>query len=702
MQGNPAATWRGRGWVVVDLGHMSATAANDPVGSVDVAVTHAARLLESDPALAAEQATEILKAAPAHPAAVLILGVAHRRGGDAAAAVAALTPLVARHPRWAAAQYELAAALGDAGAGEQAVAALRRAVEINPEMPEAWRLLADHLAAMGDDAGADAARARSLKSSTRDPRLLAAGAALCDNRIPDAEALLRRHLSEHPTDVAAIRMFAEVAARIGRYHDAEKLLARCLELAPTFHGARHNYAVALIRQGRHEAAVPEIERLLAVEPRNSNYRALHAAVLAGIGEYARAIEVYESVLRDYPKQGRIWLSYGHALKTAGRVSEGVDAYHRALQLEPRLGEVWWSLANLKTYRFEPHHIAQMQAQLAREDLSDEDRFHFHFALGKALEDHTQYQQSFQHYREGNALRRSRVHYEPARIRQHVKDARELFTREFFASRAGAGAHSTEPIFIVGLPRAGSTLIEQILASHSQVEGTMELPDVPALAQTVAGRSGAEGVHYPRALASLSIDELRRIGEEYLARTHIQRKTGRPHFIDKLPNNFVHVGFIHLMLPHARIIDARRHPLGCCFSNYKQHFARGQTFTYDLSELGAYYRSYVELMTHFDSVLPGRVHRVLYERMVQDTETEVRRLLEHCRLPFEDGCLRFYENDRAVRTASSEQVRVPIYREGMEQWRHFDRWLEPLRSSLGPVLEAYPHAPDFTESCNNGS
>jgi tetratricopeptide (TPR) repeat protein len=676
---------------------MSVSGAAEPVGSVDVALAHAARLLERDPALAAEQAGEILKAAPAHPAALLILGVARRRGGDAAAALEVLRPLTESQPRWAAAHYELGVALGEVGAGEQAVIELRQALELNPELPEAWRSLADHLAAMGDDAGADMARARSLKTSTRDPRLLTAGAALCENRIPEAEALLRRHLYEHPTDIAAIRMFAEVAARIGRYHDAENLLSRCLELAPEFHGARHNYTVALIRQGKHEAALPQIERLLAAEPRNPNYRTLQAAVLAGIGEYPRAIEVYVAVLKEYPKQGRIWMSYGHALKTAGRVPEGIEAYHQALQLEPRLGEAWWSLANLKTYRFQADQIGQMRSQLARTDLSDEDRFHFHFALGKALEDQAQYEQSFQHYRDGNALRRTRAHYEPARIRQHVACARKLFTEEFFAARAGAGASTAEPIFVVGLPRAGSTLIEQILASHSQVEGTMELPDVPAIAQTVAERAGDEALRYPQALGTLPIDELRQIGEEYLTRTRIQRKTHKPHFIDKLPNNFLHVGFIHLMLPNARIIDARRHPLGCCFSNFKQHFARGQTFTYDLAELGAYYRSYVELMAHFDAALPGRIHRVLYERMVEDTENEVRRLLEYCGLPFEEKCLRFYENERAVRTASSEQVRSPIYRESVEQWRHYDPWLGPLKSSLGAVLDRYPQVPDFADT-----
>ncbi len=680
---------------------MSGSGAAEPVGSVDVALAHASRLLERSPALAAEQAGEILKAVPGHPGAMLLLGIAQRAQGDLPSALDSLRSVAQTQPRWAAAHYELGLTLGSLGQGDAAVAALRRAVQLNPDLPDAWRALADHLAAMGDEAGAEGARARLLKASTRDPKLLAAGAALCENRIPEAEALLRAHLQRHPTDIAALRMLAEVAARIGRYSDAEQLLARCLELAPGFHGARHNYAVALLRQGRSDLARAEVERLLLAEPRNPNYRSLHAAVLAGIGEYERAIEIYVEILREYPRQARIWLSYGHALKTAGRPAEGISAYRQALQLSPEIGEVWWSLANLKTYRFEPDDIRQMQAQIARPQLSTEDRFHFHFALGKALEDRALYEQSFAHYRQGNSLRRSQTQYDPQRIRQHVSQAKTLFTREFFATRAGAGSPAQDPIFILGLPRAGSTLIEQILSSHSQVEGTMELPDVPGLAHSVGARAGDSGLRYPQALAALPPAELRRLGEDYLARTRIQRKTQKPRFIDKLPNNFLHTGFIHLMLPNARIIDARRHPLGCCFSCFKQHFARGQNFTYDLAELGGYYRSYVELMAHFDSVLPGRVHRVSYERMVEDTEGEVTRLLAYCGLPFEPACLRFYENDRPVRTASSEQVRSPIYRAGMEQWREFEPWLGPLKSSLGAVLETYPLAPDFTDIDDDG-
>ena len=677
---------------------MSGSGAAEPVGSVDVALAHAARLLERDPALAAEQAGEILKAAPAHPGATLILGIARRAGGDAAGARQVLAPLVESQPRWAAAHYELGLTLAALACGEEAVVALRRSVQLNPELPDAWHALADHLMAIGDDAAAEAARARFLKASVRDPRLLAAGAALCENRIPEAEALLRRHLRERPTDIAAMRMLAEVAARLGRYQDAESLLESCLELAPAFHGARHNYAVALFRQGKHAAALREVEKLLAVEPRNPNYRSLHAAVLAGVGEYARAKDTYVEVLKEYPNQGKIWLSYGHVLKTAGEAADGIAAYRRARELEPHLGEVWWSLANLKNYRFEAADMAQMRRQLERSDLSAEDRFHFHFALGKALEDAGCYAESFEHYRQGNALRRSQVHYSAERIAGHVARSKKVFTPEFLARSARQGAAAADPIFIVGLPRAGSTLIEQILSSHSQVEGTMELPDVPVLAHAIGSEANGGELRYPQVLQTLAPAKLRELGEEYLARIRIQRKTDRPFFIDKLPNNFLHVGFIHLMLPNAKIIDARRHPLGCCFSAFKQHFARGQNFTYDLAELGAYYRAYVELMAHFDSVLPGRVHRVFYERMVENTEHEVRQLLSYCGLPFEDGCLRFYENERAVRTASSEQVRVPISREGVEQWRHSDAWLEPVKSALGAVLDAYPRVPVFA-TCN---
>jgi tetratricopeptide (TPR) repeat protein len=675
---------------------MSATP--EPVGTLDVALAHTARLLEKDPAAAAEQATEILKAIPGQPTAQLLLGVARRAGGDGADAVKILTSLTTQQPRWAAAHYELGLALGAARNGEEAVIALRRAVELKPDLPDAWRTLADHLTAAGDAQGADDAYAQHIRYSTRDPRLLEAGVALCENRIAIAEALLREHLKQHPTDVAAIRMLAEVAARLGRYADAEVLLERCLELAPSFLGARHNYAFVLHRQNRSAKALEQLERLLASDPRNPGYRNMQAAVLARVGEYERSLKIYAEVLAEYSHNARVWMSYGHALKAAGRQDECVATYRRSIELAPNLGEAYWSLANLKTFRFTADDIATMQRQLQRHDLGDEDRYHFHFSLGKAFEDARDYPASFDHYQQGNSLRRGSITYDADETSQHVRRSKELLSPEFFAARAAMGSPAPDPIFIVGLPRAGSTLLEQILSSHPQVEGTMELPDIISMARSLGGRR-VRGVtsKYPEALADLSADELHALGEQYIADTRIQRKTDAPFFIDKMPNNFAHIGLIHLILPRAKIIDARRHPLGCCFSGFKQHFARGQHFTYSLDDIGRYYRDYVELMAHFDAVLPGRVHRVIYETLVEDTEGEVRQLLDYCGLPFDERCLRFYENDRAVRTASSEQVRQPIYRDGVDHWQRYESWLEPLKQALGPVLRSYPRAPGFTNA-----
>jgi len=633
----------------------------EPLGTLAQALEHAARLLAREPAAAAEQAAEILKVMPDQPNALAIAGLA----------------------------------LGRLGQGEAAIAQLRRAVALKPDQPEAWRALGDHYTALEMKPAADEAYAQSIRHSTRDPRLMSAAHALVENRIPDAEAELRDFLKRHPTDVAAIRMFAEVAARLGRYADSETLLARCLELAPGFVAARQNYATVLHRQNKSEAALAEVERLLADEPRNPGYRNLRAAILGRLGEYAGSIDEYRRVLADYPSQPKVWMSLGHALKTAGKNAESIEAYRRCIALAPQLGEAYWSLANLKTFRFSHDEVAAMRAQLARADLGEDDRFHFEFSLAKALEDEESFAESFAHYAAGNRLRRAMIRYDADENHAHVERSKKIFTGEFFAERAGWGCAAPDPIFVVGLPRSGSTLIEQILASHSQVEGTMELPDVAMLVRTVAARTTrADGTAYPRALARFSAAEMGAFGERYLQQTRIQRKTPAPFFIDKMPNNFAHTGFIHAMLPNAKIVDARRHPLGCCLSGFKQHFARGQNFTYDLGEIGRYYRDYVELMAHFDAVLPGRVHRVFYEDMIEDTEGEVRRLLAYCGLPFEESTLRFHENQRAVRTASSEQVRRPINRDGLDQWRHYADWLGPLETALGEVLPAYPGVPQF--------
>ncbi|HYB66188.1 MAG TPA: sulfotransferase [Steroidobacteraceae bacterium] len=667
--------------------------ASQPVGTLEVALGHARELLAKDAGLAAQQAQEILTAAPGHPLARLILGAAHRISGRTRAALEVLEPLAREQPRGAPVQLELGIALGEAGRPDEAIAALRRALLLKSDSPDAWRALADQLDAQGDAPGADEARARYLEAATRDPRLLAAAGALVRNELPLAEARLRAHLKAYPTDVAALRMLAEVAGRLTRYQDSQQLLERCLELAPGFDAARHNYALVLNRQGKAELALPQVERLLAKEPRNPGYRNLHAAVLANLGDYSGSIRIYEAVLREFPRQSKVWMSYGHSLRTAGRHADSVAAYQRAIALEPTLGEAWWSLANLKTFRFTDADVAALRTALAGSDLADEDRLHFEFTLGKALEDAALYEESFTHYAQGNALRLATHPYSAEENSGFVRRSRSLFTREFFAARAGAGCEAADPIFIVGLPRSGSTLVEQILASHSLVEGTMELPDIPRLAREIAERQGTgPETGFLPGIAALKPAELRDLGERYLARTRVLRRTSAPFFVDKMPNNCLYVGLIQLILPNARIIDARRHPLGCCFSCFKQHFARGQSFTYGLENIGRYYHDYVALMHHFDAVLPGRVHRVFYEAMVGDTEAEVRTLLAYCGLPFEAGCLKFYENERAVRTASSEQVRQPIFRDALEHWRHYEPWLEPLKTALGPVLSAYPRVP----------
>ena len=667
--------------------------APEPVGSVEVALAHARRLLAREPRLAESQAREILVAIPAHPLALLILAAARRLQGDVSGALGELEPLARAQPKAVPVHLELAQARAEAGRASEAVQALRHVLALSPDSPDAWRLLADQLDLLGDAAGADGARARYLKAATRDPRLQEAASALIANDLPAADARLHAHLAAFPSDVAALRMSAEVAGRLRRYAQAEALLERCLELAPSFDAARHNLATVLNRQGKAAAARTHVERLLAREPRNPAYRSLQAAVLANLGDYAAAIAVYERVLAEYPRQPRIWMSCGHALKTSGQRSQSIAAYRRAIEQEPTLGEAYWSLANLKTFRFTAEDREAMRAALARTDLTDEDRLHFEFALGKALEDEGEFAQSFEHYDRGNALHRRSHPYDARDTTGLVERTKALFTPQFFAARAGSGAPEADPIFVLGLPRSGSTLIEQILASHSQVEGTMELPEIPKLARELArGDKSETGAAFLRGLEGLPATGLRELGERYLTDTRVMRRSGAPRFIDKMPNNWVYVGLIHLILPNARIIDARRHPLGCCFSCFKQHFARGQSFTYGLEDLGRYYRDYVDLMAHFDRVLPGRVHCVFYERLVEDPEPEVRALLAHCGLAYEEGCLRFHENARAVRTASSEQVRQPLFREGIDHWKNFEPWLGPLEQALGPVLAAYPSVP----------
>jgi len=658
-----------------------------PSHDLNAVVARSAELLASDPAAAERDALHVLAHAPRDPRALLILASARRRRGDVAGARAIIEPLAKAYPRAAHTQYEMGLVLAASDDRAGAIAALRQATAAKRDLAEAWRAMGELLFLEGDVEGAERAFGEHERASVKDPRLQPAATALFDGDLTRAEQLLRQHLDRRPDDAEGLRLLAEVFARQSRWDDAELLLGRCLELDPGFDGARFSYATALFQQQMAVQALPHVERLLAKAPDDPAYRNLMAACLGLIGDHDRVNAIYQELLDQFPGQPRLWLNYGHALRTVGRRAEAVDAYKRCIRLSPGLGDAYWSLANLKITSFTLEDEAAMAAQLARSDLSADDRLHLCYALGKALEDRKAFAESMHCYMEGARIRVKEAPYEADELSALVERTVKLFTQDFIAERAGAGLDDAAPIFVVGLPRAGSTLIEQILASHSAVEGTMELPDINLIARSLGRPERATpGPRYPDVLATLDPSCLAALGERYITTTQVHRKLGRPFFIDKMPNNFLHVGLIHLILPKAKIIDARRHPLGSCFSAFKQHFNQGQNFSYDLTDLGRFYHDYVALMAHFDDVLPSRIHRVIYEDMVEDTEAEVRRLLDYCELNFEPACLKFYENGRAVRTVSSEQVRRPIFRDGLEQWRNYEPWLEPLKVALGPALE----------------
>ena len=651
------------------------------------ALAHARTL---PPPLAERQALEILRAVPGHPEALLLLATAFRQQGKHAKATNILSKLAISQPNAASVHFEWARTQADIGDITPAIASLRHALALKPNLTGAWRYLGDLLNASGDPQAAAAAYAQHVEAAVHDPALMQAARALVDNDLPKAEALLRAHLTQYPTDVAALRMLAETGTRLGRDANAQSLLEICLKLYPGFNLARHNLAVVLFRQNRHAEALPHIEHLRAEDPEDPIFRSLHAACLAMLGAYGAAIVMYEDMLAEFPDLPKIWLSYGHALKTIGRRTDSIAAYRRTIAQAPSLGEAYWSLANMKSLALTDNETNAISQQLAGPALPAEDRYHLHYTLGHALELRRDYAASWSHYAEGARIRRGELTYDADRTTTQMDRTRRLMTRAFFADRAGFGCTDEAPIFIVGLPRSGSTLLEQILASHSQVEGTMELPELARLSHELGqGRDST----YPEILAGLTPAALNALGARYLDRTRIYRQTQKPIFIDKMPNNVVHAGLIHLILPRAIIIDARRHPMAACFSAFKQHFAKGQHYSYDLTELGRYYSDYLALMSHFDEALPGRIYRVHYEDMVENTEEQTRRLLNHCGLDFQDACLRFHENARAVRTASSEQVRKPIFRDALHHWKNYETWLEPLRQALSKIGGTVPVAPN---------
>ena len=570
----------------------------------------------------------------------------------------------------------------------RAIDAFLRAVNLNPALPASWSMLEGLYRMTGnlENAGMAAAHVATLKRLP--PEVVQATGLFSDGDWAPAEIITRAYLNQHGNHVEAMRLLARIAFKRDVLDDAELLLQAVLELAPDYQAARHDYASVLLERHRYLQARQQLEMLLAIEPVNRQYRTLYATTCVGLGEHERAITLYRELLADAPRAADLHLSIAHSLKTLGHQEASIEAYHAAAAARPNFGDAYWSLANLKTYRFTSDEIARMQAGESAPGVALVDRYHLCFALGKAFEDRDDYEQSYRYYEMGNSLKRSESRYRPEILETNTARQREVCSREFFARRSMFGAKNPDPIFILGLPRAGSTLLEQILASHSQVEGTQELADIPRMANELQGREpDMTNPRYPGILAEKSAEDFLRMGEKYLNDTRIYR-TGKPFFIDKMPNNFRHIGLIHLILPNARIIDARREPMACCFSNLKQLFAAGQEFTYGVEDIARYYRTYLELMEHWNFALPGKVLRVLHEDVVDDLEDNVRRILDFCGLDFEPACLEFYKNERSVRTASSEQVRQPIYREGLDQWRHYEPWLGPLKEALGDALARY--------------
>ena len=624
----------------------------------------------------------------------LLLGAAislrHLRRVDEALAM--LGRLAAGHPNFSRLFEERGlnhVQLKDAPA---AIEALLRAVHINPALPAAWSMLEGLYRMTGNTADAALAAEHVATLKALPPEVVTATSLFSDRDIKPAEDLIRAFLLKTGHHPEAMRLLARIGIACDVLDDAETLLEAVLVLEPGYRAARYDYAEVLIKRQKYLQAETQLEPLLAMDPKNMDYRTLAATAAVGLGHNDRAITIYQEMLTDAPQGSHLtwdvplWL--GHALKTVGRVPEAIAAYQRAARTRPDFGDAYWSLANLKMYRFSDAELDIMRREEAATTTGPIDRYHLCFALGKAYEDLAAYASSWTYYERGNALKRGESHYRAEILETNTRQQKAVCTSAFFAARAGWGVVDADPIFVLGLPRSGSTLIEQILASHSMVEGTHELSDVQRTALELQGPDAElDNPRYPGVLPELSADQVRTFGQRYIDDTRVYRH-GRLYFIDKMPNNFRHIGLIHLMLPNAKIIDARREPMACCFSNLKQLFAQGQEFTYSIDDIARYYRTYLDLMRHWDDALPGRVLRVQHEDVVDDLEGSVRRILDYCGLPFEAGCVEFHKTQRHVRTPSSEQVRQPIFRDSLDQWARFEPWIAPLKIALGDALTTY--------------
>jgi tetratricopeptide (TPR) repeat protein len=660
-----------------------------PASPVELEVRRIRELVQLRQFAEARTATEALLATVPENRDVLYLrALAQRMLGDSPAALATLEGLERVHPRFSLLFQERGQCYVAQRQAPQAIEAFLRAVHINPALPISWSLLGGLYRMTGQTANAAEAAAHVATLKKLPPEVVTATALFSDGDLAEAEQLIRGFLLQHGHHIEAMRLLARIGIQRDVLDDAQLLLEGVLDAAPDYDAARFDLAQVLVKRHAYQQAQQQAQKLLDAEPKNRNYRTLYAMTCVGLGRHDEAIRLYRGLLDSAAQPGDLHLSIAHSLKTLGQRDEAITEYQTAARCRDAFGDAYWSLANLKTYRFADDELAQMRAAEAAPSTAAVDRSHLCFALGKALEDREQYPESFEYYARGNGLKRAESRYRPEVFELNTRRQKEVCTAELFARHQGEGAPARDPIFIVGLPRSGSTLIEQILASHSAVEGTQELAELPRIVVDLQGRDWeADNPRYPAVLGEMRGEDFRRLGEKYLDDTRVYR-SGKARFIDKMPNNFRHIGLMHLLLPNAKVIDARREPMACCFGNFKQLFASGQEFAYSLEDLARYYRTYLDLMRHWDAVLPGRVLRVQHEDLVEDLEGNVRRILEYCDLPFEQACVEFHRTERSVRTASSEQVRQPIYREGLDQWRHYEPWLGSLRDALGDALTRY--------------
>ncbi len=655
----------------------------------DAMVAEARSMLQSGRiADAAHICQQVLETEPQNWNALYTLAVARRLQKQFDDALTLNRSLVSLDPANGRVHQEMGHCLRDMGEAEGAFGAYQEAVARNNALLGSWQMLAKLHTQAGREAPAEFASAQVEYLSSLPPQLLSVASLIQEGKMYKAEQLCRHFLQTQGHNVEGMRLLAQIGMRFNVHDEAEFLLESAVVLDPENIGAHFDYVATLQKRQKFSDALEQAGLLREKDPENPQVDMLYANQNLTVGNFDEALRIYRHRAEEAPNNPGIHLTLGHALKTTGELNKAIEAYTTAYGIKPDYGDAYWSLANLKTYKFDEAQIAEMRAREAAVTTQLTDRYHICFALGKALEDKQKYEESFTYYERGNRLKREEVGYDWRRITAEIDRQIEHCTPALFAEKAGSGCTAADPIFILGLPRAGSTLLEQILASHSQVEGTMELPNILALAHKLGGRRRIdEEPEYPANLNELTHKELTEFGEAFIKDTMIHRKSGTPFFIDKMPNNFRHIGLIHMILPNAKIIDARRSAMGCCFAGFKQLFAEGQEFTYGLEEVGHYYSDYVRLMDHWNHVLPGKVLRVRYEDVVSDLETQVRRMLDFCELPFEEACLNFHETERAVRTPSSEQVRQPIYKSGVDQWTNYAPWLDPLRETLGPELSA---------------